>query len=149
MSRVIDKVRNAEYKNASAENRAVFKGARYLLLRYRKNLRLQSQRDQLKELLELNETLNIVMILKDMLKHIWTYRHRTWANKAIDEWCELARSIHHPALIAFARMLERHRYGNLNRCDYPIHTGQIEGINNKIKVIRRKAYGSTIYATLH
>ena len=33
------------------------------------------------------------MILKDKLKHIWTYRHRTWANKAIDDWCELARSI--------------------------------------------------------
>jgi transposase len=139
--RVIDKVRNAEYKKASKENKAVFKGARYLLLRNRKNLRHQSQRDQLKELLALNETLNTVMILKDKLKHIWTYRHRTWANKAIDDWCELARSIKQPALTAFANMLERHRYGIVNHCDHPIHTGQIEGINNKIKVIKRKAYG--------
>jgi len=106
---VIDKVRNAEYKKASEENKAVFKGARYLLLKNRRNLRHQSQRDQLKQLLALNETLNTVMILKDKLKHIWTYRHRTWANKAIDEWCELARSIHQPALTAFAKMLERHR----------------------------------------
>ena len=123
------------------EDKAVFKGARYLLLRNRKNLHNQSQRDQLNELLELNETLSTVMILKDKLKHIWRYRHRTWANKAIDNWCELACSIQQPALTAFANMLDRRRYGIVNHCDYPIHTGQIEGINNKIKVIKRKAYG--------
>ncbi len=110
-------------------------------MKNRGNLRHQSQRDQLKELLELNETLNTVMILKDKLKHIWQYRSRTWANKAIDQWCELARSINRPALTSFAKMLERHRYGIVNHCDYPIHTGKIEGVNNKIKVIKRKAYG--------
>jgi transposase len=104
-------------------------------------LREQSQRDQLKQLLKLNETLSIVMILKDKLKYIWQYRYRTWANKAIDNWCELARSIHHPDLTSFAKMIERHRYGIVNHCDYPIHTGKIEGVNNKIKVIKRKAYG--------
>jgi transposase len=140
-SRVIDKVRNIEYQRASKDNKTVFKGARYLLLKNRSNLHRQSQRDQLKELLELNETLNTVMILKDKLKHIWQYRHRTWANKAINQWCQLARSVKQPALTAFAKMLERHRYGIVNHCDYPIHTGKIEGVNNKIKVIKRKAYG--------
>jgi transposase len=105
------------------------------------NLRHQSQRDHLKELLELNETLNTVMILKDKLKHIWQYHSRTWANKAIDQWCDLARSIKQQSLTSFANMLERHRYGIVNHCDYPIHTGKIEGVNNKIKVIKRKAYG--------
>ncbi len=38
-------------------------------------------------------------------------------------------------------MLERHRYGILNHFDYPIHTGKLEGVNNKIKIIKRKAYG--------
>jgi hypothetical protein len=32
-------------------------------------------------------------------------------------------------------------YGILNHCDYPIHTRVLEGVNNKIKVIKRKAYG--------
>jgi len=32
-------------------------------------------------------------------------------------------------------------YGILNHCDYAIHNGKIEGVNNKIKVIKRKAYG--------
>ena len=140
-SRVIDKIRNIEYHKASKDNKAVFKGARFLLLKNRRNLRYQRQRDQLSELLKLNETLSTVMILKDKLKHIWQYRSRTWANKAIDQWCELARSIKQPSLTAFANMLERHRYGIVNHCNYPIHTGKIEGVNNKIKVIKRKAYG--------
>jgi len=38
-------------------------------------------------------------------------------------------------------MLDKYRYGILNHCDYPIHTGKLEGVNNKIKFIKRKAYG--------
>jgi len=110
-------------------------------LKNRANLKHKSQRDQLNELLKLNETINTVMILKDKLKHIWQYRHRTWANKAIDNWCQLAHSISQSSLSAFARMIDRHRYGIINHCDYPIHTGKIEGVNNKIKIIKRKAYG--------
>ena len=140
-SRIIDKIRNIEYKKASKDNKAVFKGARYLLLKNRGNLHHRSQRDQLKELLKLNETINTVMILKDKLKHIWRYNYRAWANKAMDNWCTLARSMEQPCLTSFANMLERHRYGIVTHCDYPIHTGKIEGVNNKIKVIKRKAYG--------
>ena len=111
------------------------------MLKNRKNLKTQEQRQHLKELLALNETINTVMILKETLKHIWTYRSRTWAAKALDYWCSLARSINHTSLNAFAKMLERHRYGILNHCSYAIHTGKLEGVNNKIKVIKRKAYG--------
>lgn len=139
--RVIDKIRNAEFKKARKQDQAVFKGAKYLLLKNRKNIRKQSHREQLRQLLELNEVINTVMILKDKLKHIWTYRSRTWAGKAIGQWCELARSLKHPALTAFAKSLQRYRYGILNHCDYPIHNGKIEGVNNKIKIIKRKAYG--------
>lgn len=140
-NRVIDKVRNSEYRKASEQDKAVYKGAKYLLLKNRRNVRRKSHRQQLKELLALNEVINTVMILKDKLKHIWTYRSKTWASKTLDQWCELARSLKHPSVTAFVRMLERYRYGILNHCDFPIHTGKLEGVNNKIKVIKRKAYG--------
>lgn len=140
-SRVIDKVRNTEYRKASMENKSVFKGARYLLLKNRSNIRRTKDREQLKQLLELNEVINTMMILKDKLKHIWSYRSQTWASKAIDQWCALARCIDHPEVNKFTKMLDKYRYGILNHCDYPIHTGKLEGVNNKIKVIKRKAYG--------
>jgi len=66
---------------------------------------------------------------------------RTWADKAISEWCALARAMNHPGVKKFANTLCRYRYGILNHCDYPIHTRKLEGVNNKIKVIKRRAYG--------
>lgn len=140
-NRVIDKVRNSEYRKAGKEDKAVYKGTKYLLLKNRNNLKTQEQRQHLKDLLALNETINTVMILKEKLKHIWTYRSRAWAAKAVDQWCALARSVNNPSVNAFVKTLERYRYGILNHCDYPIHNGKIEGVNNKIKVIKRKSYG--------
>jgi len=138
---VIDKIRNSEYRKASKDNKDVFKGSKYLLLKNKSNIRKQKHRQQLKQLLEINEVINTVMILKDQLKHIWTYKSKTWANKALDQWCELAGSLNNRSLNSFAKMLQRHRYGIISHCDYPIHTGKLEGVNNKIKVIKRKAYG--------
>jgi transposase len=92
-------------------------------------VRRKDHRQQLKELLALNEVINTVMILKEKLKHIWTYRSRTWAAKAIDQWCALARSLNHPSVTSFANMLERYRDGILNHCDYPIHTAWIQMIS--------------------
>jgi transposase len=138
-NRLIDTVRNSEYRKASLQDKEVFKGAKYLLLRSK--IRKRTERQHLKQLLKLNEVINIVLILRDKLKHIWSYRSRTWANKRIDEWCALAHSLKNRELTNFANMLEEYRYGILNHCDYPIHTGKLEGVNNKIKVIKRRAYG--------
>ena len=140
-NKVIDKVRNSEYRKASQDNKNIFKGTKYLLLKNRRNIRKPKDREHLEELLQLNKVINTVMILKEKLKHIWTYRSRTWAEKSIEEWCLLAETVDHPAVEKFVKTLQRYRFGILNHCDYPIHTGKLEGVNNKIKVIKRKAYG--------
>ena len=41
----------------------------------------------------------------------------------------------------FARQLAAKIEGVLSHCAYPLHTSLLEGINNKIKVIKRMAYG--------
>jgi transposase len=41
----------------------------------------------------------------------------------------------------FARKLKEHLPGILSHCRYPLNTSVLEGINNKIKVIKRMAYG--------
>jgi transposase len=86
-NKVIDKVRNSEYRKASKANKEVFKGTKYLLLKNRRNIHKPKERQQLEELLQLNKVINTVLLLKEKLKHIWTYRSRTWAEKAIEEWC--------------------------------------------------------------
>ena len=51
------------------------------------------------------------------------------------------KSFKSPISSQFADMLELYQYGILNHCDYPIHNEKLEGVNNKIKDIKHKAYG--------
>jgi transposase len=137
---VVDVVRLEEAKKQDQAGRKLIKGSRYLLLKNPPNL-LRSQRKPLRELLAANKNLNTVYVLKDQLKRIWEYKHPAWARKALDQWCALAHASGIPALATFARNLCRHEQGIVNHCRYPIGTSQLEGINNKIKVIKRQAYG--------
>lgn len=138
--KVIDKVRRDEFKNATAENQEIIKGSRYILLKNKKNLR-ENQRSKLAELLEANETLSKVYILKDQLKNIYHYKRGFDAKLAIDSWCEMAAEIDQPDMKRFIGRLRTFEEGILNHCKYPIGTSKLEGVNNKIKVIKRKAYG--------
>ena len=137
--KVIDRVRISELSKATLSQRALLRGTKYLLLR--RHVTEPGGREHLRELLRVNETLNTVYILKDMLVRIWRYRYRAWAAKALAEWCALARTVPHPELSRFARTLERYREGILSHCAHPIHNSKLEGVNNKIKLIKRRAYG--------
>ena len=138
---VVDRVRVDESKRERDETgRRLIKGSRYLLLRNEENL-TGDQRERLDALLEANWKLCTVYILKDQLKQIWRYRSPWWARRALEEWCELAETSGITPLTTFARNLWRHAEGIINHCRYPLHTGRLEGINNKIKVIKRMAYG--------
>jgi len=138
--RVIDQVRRSEYAKAKGQNRDVLKDSRYLLLKNEENL-TDEQRPRLAQLLEVNKTLASVYILKDQLKMLYYWSDRTKAQQTLDDWCEMAGQIDHPAVKAFIKRLRFFEYGILNHADYPIGTSMLEGINNKIKVIKRKAYG--------
>ena len=138
-NKVIDKVRNAEYRKAKGEHKEVLKGSKYLLLS--NVVRRKKARQQLERILELNETISTMLVLKVMLKRIWGYKYRAWAQRRLEEWCEMARSVGYECVSKFASRLENYSYGILNHCDYPIGTSRLEGCNNKIKFIKRQAYG--------
>jgi len=112
ISRIIDKVFQSEYRKASKAQKAVFKGAKYLILRERSNIGRLKDRRHLEELLRLNKVINVVLILKDKLKHIWSYRALGRVDKAIDGWCSLVKAVSHPAVRKFAKTLERTDMGS-------------------------------------
>lgn len=138
---VIDEVRREEVRQAATQPEGqTLKGSRYLLLKNRRNLK-PHQRVRLRELLAVNRRISAVYMLKDQLKMIYHYRRRGWAKKALDHWCDMAAEVDHPDLRRFIGRLRCFEYGILNHCDYAIGTSPLEGVNNKIKVIKRKAYG--------
>jgi len=139
---VVDRVRIDEYRKASAEQRQVIKGTRYLLLKNKDNLRAdRDEPSDLQRLLALNRRIEKVYILKDDLKQLWRYKSLAWAKKWFAGWYRRAIYSKIEPLKRFARMLKSHIDGILAHCRYPIHTGILEGVNNKIKVIKRIAYG--------
>jgi transposase len=138
--RLIDKVRNQEAEAAAKKNKTVFKGTKYLLLSNTENLAPKEKR-KLKELLVLNANLNRVYILKEHLKRLWDYTYPAVATRHLDEWIEMAGRSTIKPLKDFAQFLDSHRDGILSHCRFKINNGRIEGTNNKIKVIKRKAYG--------
>jgi len=140
-NKVIDRVRIDEYQKASEHDKRVIRGSKYLLLKNMQNITLDTHKEHLQRLLNLNTTISQVMILKDKLKLIWNCESSLEAQILIDEWCSLATHIGHPAVIRFSQRLKRYEYGILNHCKYPVHTSKLEGVNNKIKVIKRKSYG--------
>ena len=139
---VIDKVRVQEFNRASAEHQAVIKGTKYLLLKNPENLNpAHNEHARLDELLSLNHNLAIVYTMKDDFKQLWRYRSAAWARKWFEGWFQRAMESAIAPLQNFARKLKNHLPGILSHCRYPIHTGFLEGVNNKIKVIKRVAYG--------
>jgi transposase len=138
--KVIDKVRRDEYRKATEEDRKVLKGSRYLLLKNEENL-TDTQRNHLQNVLELNSNLSTLYILKDHLKLVYYYSERAKVKGILEDWCAMASQIENFSVQAFIKRLRFFEYGILNHADYPIGTSRLEGINNKIKLIKRKAYG--------
>lgn len=139
-TQVIDAIRSRQVRLHAGTDREFIKGSRYLLLRNACTLN-PDQRNQLQALLDVNQPLAIAYLLKDQLKKLWTYKSEGWAQRALLQWTALAFDSGLPPLIRFAKGLLRHADGILNHCHFPIHTGRLEGINNKVKVIKRQAYG--------
>jgi transposase len=139
---VIDRVRvdQANQLREDRPARKVLKSSRWLLLRNQKNLR-PDQSVHLSELLQANQPLLCVYLLRDELKRLWFYRKPAWAQKAWEQWMAQANDSGIAALKLFAQRLQGYWHGILARCRHPLNTSIVEGINNTIKVIKRRAYG--------
>lgn len=139
---VIDRVRVDEANRLRADKpaRRVVKTSRWLLLRNRENVPAEKA-VQLDELLAANKALLTVYLLKDDLKELWRYRSKPWALRAWKRWKRRAMRSGLQPLQHFARCLEPYLPGILAHCRWPLGTNLVEGINNKIKVIKRMAYG--------
>jgi transposase len=117
------------------------KGVRWLLLRARSTLRSPAARVQLRELLAANHALFVVYVLKEDLRQLWRYRSRAAARRAWQSWYARACESGIAAIVRFAHRLALAAEYIINHARHPLHTSLLEGINNKIKVMKRMAYG--------
>jgi transposase len=135
-------LRRTLHHQAEADQKKVLKGSRWLLLKAAENL--DPKRDELarlKKALELNEPLATAYYLKEDLRQFWDQPSKTLAEAFLTDWLRRAEASGVRMLQQMARTLESRRSGLLAYYDYPISTGPLEGTNNKIKTMKRQAYG--------
>ena len=139
---VIDRVRVDEANRLREDRpqRKVVKRARWLLLRNRENVP-PAQQANLDELLAANQALMTVYVMKTALKELWQTSGGWQWLLAWRSWLKMARDSGIEPLRRFAAKLKPYWRGIAARLRWPMHTGQLEGINNRIKVMKRMAYG--------
>jgi len=101
----------------------------------------KNEYDRLEAALSVNKPLATVYYLKEALQMLWSQDDAESCKKMIINWVEEANASGIKAMIRFAKTLIRHSYGILNWYRYKISSGPLEGLNNKIKVLKRMAYG--------
>ena len=120
----------------------VLKGVRWLLLKRPENLdSTRNEPKRLQEALRLNEPLATAYYLKEELNEVWEQDDREAAETVLLDWILYAESTGIHMLHDFAKTLRAHAWGILAHYDYHISTGPLEGTNNKIKTMKRQAYG--------
>jgi transposase len=130
------------FADLSKDDQKVLKGIRWLLLKNQENLDpAKNERERLLEALRLNQPLAAAYYMKEDLRQIWNQVNKRAARRELKDWLARARASGIRMLDKFADTLEEHQEGILNYYHHRISTGPLEGINNKIKTMKRQAYG--------
>jgi len=142
LGEALDQVRKAEYARLSGKDRRFIKGQKYTLLSNRENLTLKG-RQSLKTLLAANKRLNTAYLLKESFAQMWSYEREGWARRFFDNWRASLKWQRLKPYEKFADMIDRHWDGIAAYCkpENKVSLGFVEGLNNKIRVIQRRAYG--------
>ncbi len=142
LSDALDKVRKQEYARLEGKSRTFIKGQKYALLSHPQNLK-GTARKNLKLLLAANKRLNTAYILKESFSQLWEYSSEAWARKFFVNWRAQLKWQRLKPFERFADMIERHWDGIAAYCkpQNKVALGFVEGLNNKIRVIQRRAYG--------
>jgi len=142
LGEALDKVRKAEYRRLSGKDQRYIKGQKYTLLSHRENLTMEGRRS-LKTLLAANKRLNTAYLLKESFGQLWDYEREGWARRFFENWRASLKWQRLESYEKFAKMIDRHWDGIAAYCrpENKVSLGFVEGFNNKIRVIQRRAYG--------
>jgi len=130
------------YHRADDEQKKVLKGSRWLLLKAPENLDPEHDEEaRLEEALKLNKPLALAYYMKEDVRQFWEQPGKAFATAFLNDWIRRAKPSGVHVLQQMAKTLETRRAGLLAYYDFPISTGPLEGTNNKIKTMKRQAYG--------
>jgi transposase len=143
MNEKLTALRRELHRNAEdGPEKLSLKKTRWLLLKNPQHLDAErTEHQRLEQALRLNRPLAIAYYLKEDLRQIWEQPNKRQAGKFLTNWCARAKAAGIEVLETMAKTMKIHRKGILAWYNHPISTGPLEGTNNKIKTLKRQAYG--------
>ena len=140
VNKAIDETRRDMARELNHPERQFVKGSRFLLLKGLEKLGPHSL-ERLMNLMEVNQPLYQAYLLKEDLRMFWNLQNAQMGKQFLDTWIHQAKSLKLIHFTKLADTLSRHYKGLLSYFKHRISTGPLEGLNNKIKVLKRQAYG--------
>jgi transposase len=150
LNQAVDQVRRAESTRLKGHPLAErLKKMRWKLLRKGSHVRGRAK-VKLEGLLASRLATGRAWDLKEAFQHFWKYRSPIWAGGFLDYWTERAMRSRLEPMKKVARMLRAHEGLILNwfKARGEVCTGATEGLNNKIRVVTRRAYGFRTYKAM-
>lgn len=140
MNQAIDELRRDHQAELDSLGQQTVKGSRFLLLRNYDSLE-PDRKARLDALLSVNRPLFEIHSMKEQLRLFWDKTERKEAEQFLAVWCRDAMNSGIKALKRVGKTLAAYRTGLLNYFDHRITSGAVEGLINKIKTLKRQAYG--------
>ena len=140
LNTALDEIRRAQQNQCNQVGLKVLKGCRFLLLSNYEKLNLKKQ-SSLETLLEINTPLLTAYTMKEQMGLFWRKVSIKEGCGFLGWWIIDALETGIPQLIKTGKTLLRHWQGLTNYFKHKITNGKTEGINNKIKTMKRQAYG--------
>ena len=140
-SDALDEVRRAMVREVqgTAEGKAI-KGLRFLLLKNPGNLSSE-QEQRLSDVQRTNQRLYRAYLLKETLAEALEQEDVDLAREQLRDWLSWASRSRLKPFVKTARTIRKHFDGILAYVQTRLTNGLTEGINNKLRVIARRAYG--------
>ena len=139
-SKSIDRLRIQESRRANKKHKDIYHGTRWLLLRNPEKLK-DEQKLALDALLEVNKKIFRAYILRDSFREVFRGISSRSRLVRFTKWIEQMRSVKIRPLTDFLNKIIRWEPYIRNSLRYNYSNAFSEGLNNKVRVIQRMAYG--------
>jgi transposase len=136
----ISKTRRDIQREADDETKAVLKGCRWTVAKNRENL-CEKERVHLPELYAASPALQLCHDLKDEFRAIFDLQDRQEAESWLEDWIATVETSTLKPLQRFVKTLRNWWEHILNYFDHRSCNGFAEGLNNKIKMLKRRGFG--------
>jgi transposase len=150
LNKAVDEVRRIEVKRLKEEGyEEILTHSKYCFLKNESNL-TNRQQTKLDDLLQYDLRSVKAYLLKESFQAFWQYRSPYWAQKFLRQWCYRTMRSRLEPMKKFVGTVRRHEALMMNwfKAKKQYSSGVVEGLNRKVNLVTRKAYGFKSYETL-